>query len=709
MTLANVFHVQDHADSPTLDSFAADSLDWPAVRQLFEPFSPSAFGRSALLGLQPRADQDATEAIARAREAIDLVAGGGQPPTAGAVDPRPALEATLEYGRSLDGEALFAVGRLLRLAVEVEHWLLARRDTVPALARLWEARPETDGLLEVLERSLDRRGHVADDATERLSSLRKQTVKLAREIERTLKELAQKSSLKTALSEGHVGQVHRRGGRLCLAVRARSAGQVPGLVHDRSQTGETLFIEPRQVVERANQLAGLEIDERNEVARILADLTKRVVERRVDVVEVARRVDELELALIAAHAAHAWDGRMARLPGEPGAGAGLLLREMRHPLLLANRARGELAEVVPLDLRLGEDFALLLITGPNTGGKTLALKSAGLAVLLTRLALPIPCREGTTVPLWSGIVADIGDEQQIEQNLSTFASHLARIQAGLPRAGPNTLFLLDELGGGTDPTEGAALGDALLQHLLEQGAPTLASTHLGKLKEFAFRFPNAENAHVEFDLETLEPRYALRIGAPGRSRALVIAARLGLPARLVEAASARLERRAGEAEALMESMQVTRLEAEDLRREASRRLEEVERRVAELAEESRAIEERREQLAAEAQRGIEERVTRARSHAQNLADLLPQVPAEARARLAAELARLLEALDEATLTERRKDFLGGLKKGDLVWVPRLKKRCRVKRLRREDCTLEIELGKHRMQLDFDDVTFYEAL
>src|SRR5262249_55541072 len=203
------------------------------------------------------------------------------------------------------------------------------------------------------------------------------------------------------------------------------------------------------------------------------------------------------------------------------------------PLLLEEERLGHLDAVVPLDLRLGGEFDLLVITGPNTGGKTLALKSAGLAALMARMGLALPCAEGTSVPLFDGVVADIGDEQEIQQSLSTFSSHLVRIQAGLARSSRDTLVLLDELGGGTDPSEGAALGEALLEELLGRGSATLASTHLGSLKEFAYRHERAENAHVEFDLATLRPLYSLVIGAPGESRALAIARRLGLAAGLV--------------------------------------------------------------------------------------------------------------------------------------------------------------------------------
>jgi len=691
-----------------LARFAADALDWPAVRDSILPLALSAIGRRSLLELAPRSDSEARRALERAREVQELAAGG-EPPLAGVPDPVPLLATAARYRRALDGEDLADVGRVLRLVEDLGHWLAGRRAELGACAALWAGMPDLSPLREALERSLDRKGRVVDDASEPLKRLRRAIAEVSDELDRAMRELANRQGLRGALAEGHAGQVHQRGGRRVLAVRQRNAGQVPGIVHDRSQTGETLFIEPREAVELGNRLALLEADAAREVARILAELTREVLASRAAIQFACERLGELELATISARFARRVGGRPARVPGDAGAGVGLVLRGWRHPLLLAELEKGTLAEVVPVDLRLGADFRLLVLTGPNTGGKTLAIKGAGLAALMTRLGLAIPAAEGTTVPLYDGIVADIGDEQEIQQSLSTFSSHLVRIQAGLARAGADTLVLLDELGGGTDPSEGAALGEAILERLLELGAPTLATTHLGQLKEFGFRYEQAESAHVEFDLETLAPRYAVVIGAPGESRALTIARRLGLPGALVDRAESRLVKTDGEAEDLMHEMRGVRVDAERLRQEAEERLLVLEREQRELATEREHMLQRTAQVEAEAQRVLEERLADSRAWAARARALLPQLERAAQSELAPQLDGLDAALAGASLTDRRRAFLDGLKKGAFVWVPRFRKRCTVTRIQREKRELVVRLGRHEMTVPFDDVTFYESL
>ncbi len=639
----------------------------------------------------------------------ELLEGEDPPPLQGGSDPMPAIALAARYRRTLEGEELLSVSRLLRLVERVGHWLAGRRARIPRCDALWAGLPDLLPLLDRLEASLDRRGRVVDDASSVLKKLRREISVLSRQIERTMRDLAGRAGLRSAFADGHAGQVHRRGGRLVLAVRTGHAGRVPGIVHDRSQSGETVFIEPQAVVEKANRLSALEADEAREVNRILTELTREVMGRRDEIGTCAARLAELEIAVASARFGARVGGRPARLPGDEGAYDGMLLRSFRHPLLLEEERRDHIDEVVPVDLRLGVDFEMLVITGPNTGGKTLALKSAGLAALMTRMGLAIPAEEGSTVPLYDGVVADIGDEQEIQQNLSTFSSHLARIRAGLVRTTRRTLVLLDELGGGTDPVEGAALSDAILERLLEVGCHVLASTHLGKLKEFAFRFSRAENAHVEFDLETLAPRYRLITGAPGQSRALAIARRLGLPEALVEAADARMERRSGEAELLMDEMRDVRVDAERLRSEAEVRLRDLEGQIRELESTRDDLEQRRDQVEAEAQRGLEERFARTRAWLERGRALLPRISTRQREDVAEVFAGIEQALGDAQLTDRRQTFLAGLKKGATVWLPRFKKRCVVTRIYRDKRRLDVRLGRRDVTVEFDDVTFYESL
>ncbi len=693
--------------SERLAVFAAEALDWTAVREVLRPLAPSALGSRALDELAPRDADGASEALERARELEVLLRQENlEPPLAGTSDPRSVLEKAERFHRPLDGEDLVAVARFLRTAVDLQLWIAPRRERLTRCAALFARMPDLSGLREALDGALDRKGGVRDDASPLLARVRREIAVLEAEIARLLRDLARDPELRSALAEGHGGRVLRRGGRPVLAVRARQAARVVGIVHDRSQTGETLFIEPERVVQPANALAALEADAGRETNRILTELTRGVLAARGPLRDLAGRASELELAVVAARYARETGGSVPRLPED---GRALVLRGFRHPLLLVQLRKGRLAEVVPLDLRLGREFDLLVITGPNTGGKTLALKSAGLAALMTRLGLSLPCEEGTLVPLYEGVAADIGDEQEIQQNLSTFSSHLVRIRAGLARASERVLVLLDELGGGTDPTEGAALGEALLEELLARGVPTLASTHLGSLKEFAYRHERAENAHVEFDADSLRPLFRLVIGAPGESRALAIARRLGLPAAVVERAAERLGRAGGEAPDWMHELRGLRLEAERMRAQAEERALEVERERAVLAGERDELAARKLQLEAEAQRGIEERLARSVEWVARGRSLLPQIPPGQRAEVERVLAGLAEALGDAALSDRRASFLAGLKKGSLVWLPRFKKRCQVTRIHKEKRELEVKLGARELRVSFDDVTFYESL
>jgi DNA mismatch repair protein MutS2 len=691
-----------------LENFASKALDWPIVRNLIVPHAVSAIGERALMELTPRGEAEAREALLRTREMFEANPDD-MPPLGGLQDPWAALEEAQRYSRTLDGEGLLGISRLLRVVEDLGHWLAGRRGHLPESAALWVGLPNLRGMRGELERALDDKGRLVDDASPLLKKLAQRCAHLDRTIDVRMRELAANPAWKVSIAEGHFGRVHRRGGRRVLAVRQRHVGRIPGIVHDRSKTGETLFVEPREVVQIANELNTVRADRQREESRILLELTRSVLLQREPILFLLERVAELELALIGARYARAVGGAPPRLPGEPGAAKGLLLRGFRHPLLLREQELGHLDQVVPIDLRLGEEFNLLLITGPNTGGKTLAIKSAGLACLMGSMGLALPCEPGTTIPLFDGIVADIGDEQEIRQNLSTFSSHLKRIHQGLVRATPRTLFLLDELGGGTDPSEGAALGEAILEHLLEMGIPAIASTHLGKLKEFAFRFQRAENAHVEFDLETLAPRYRLVIGAPGESRALAIARRLGFPEELVSRGTERLERIDGETRALMEELREVRLGAERQRAMAEQKLIDAERGLVELGERRDEVDRKGEQLEAEAQRNIEERLSNARRWLERLHALLSQLPPDKRGLLEPALRELEVSLTDASLSDKRRAFVAGLKKGATVFLPRFKKRCEVTRVYKAKRELDVRMGKHVMRVAFDDVTFYESL
>ena len=700
---------QPLAPRPAAEDFATHALDWPAVRADYERHVKSSLGRRALHELVPRSEEGARAAMARLEE-LGLVAGRGElPPFAGVSDPLPLFRAVHEHRRPFEPEELATLADYLRAAGLLGRWIEERAEVLPACHELFAEAPGLLALHERIAEVVDPRGKVRDDASPRLLRLRNTIQELSRTVDKIVRKIAGSGELRRFLADGQQGQVHRRAGRPVLAVKARHLGQVPGIVHDRSQSEETLFVEPQAAVEPNNQLMGAKADEAREIAVLLAELTRQVLADEEAVLGSAVLVGELELALIGADWARERGGRAPLLPGAAGAADELLLRSFRHPLLLAQEAEGRLQEVVPLDLRLGADFDMLVLTGPNTGGKTLALKSAGLAALLARLGLPLACEAGTTVPLYAGVVADIGDEQEIEQSLSTFSSHLARIRAGLERADAHTLVLLDELGGGTDPDEGAALGDSILERLLELRAPTLASTHLGVLKEFAFRHVRAENACVEFDLESLAPLYRLVVGSPGESRALAIARRLGLDTALVDRAETRLRRPEAEMQSLMEDVRNSRVAAEGVREAAENRLQELEQERDALREEQDELRQRRAALGEEVEQDLEARLRASRSELERMRTLLPQLSAGVRTQMEGLLEGLATHLGGESLGDRRSAFFDGLHKGDTVYLPRFKKRASVLKLDKKRQRATVRMGRQTLELKFEELSAFESL
>jgi len=685
--------------------FAAGTLELEAVLELVEGHAHSSLGRRVVRELAPRDEAELRAGIARFTEVQQLEASRDPFGLGGVTDPRPIVARA--HAGPLEEEDLAALRGLLGAGERLQHWFEERAEEAPALAAAARGIPDLGALWDRLGEVVDERGRILDSASPALGRLRRETRELSARIDGTLRQLCARSEIRNHLTDS---RVHLRGGRHCLAVKAKASGRVRGVIHDRSQSEQTAFVEPREVIELANRLSAARHDERRELTRILTELARDVIEREGELERMALELGRIELAALSVRFAEAYGARMPQLAGAAGeAGSQLLLRSARHPLLVAELERGKLDEVVPIDLRLGDEFDMLILTGPNTGGKTLALKTAGLLALMVRLGLPIPCAEGSAVPLYDGIAADIGDEQEISQSLSTFSSHVLRIRRGLERADSGTLVLLDELGGGTDPDEGAALGEALLEALLERRTPTLVSTHLGRLKEFAFRNARVENACTEFDLETLEPRYRVLVGVPGESAALVIARRLGLAPELVARAEERLERRDTEVVELMADVREVRTEAERARGAAEERLQEAAATTRELAAERDELERSRGLLEAEAQRGLEERVRAARGALERARALLPQLAASQRVEMTRVLDDLEQGLSGATLTERRSAFLEGMKKGDLVYLPRYKQRCSVHKVLRDSQEVVVKLGRMKLTVGFDEVTLYESL
>ncbi|MBI4610824.1 MAG: endonuclease MutS2 [Candidatus Rokubacteria bacterium] len=578
-------------------------------------------GQEHALELEPRTDPAAVrQALADTRQARQAVADAGPPPWGTVPDLRPVLDRAEKPGSTLEGSELAAFIPFLAGVARLRGYGNRVAALAPDVGRRFSRLPNFAALAEHLVQSLTEDGGLKDDASPRLRKLRQAIRELRRDIVKRLEAFFALPEADTLFQDRFVTL---RRGRYVLPVRAEARARVRGLVHDRSQTGATWFVEPEAVVEANNELTETLREEEAESFRILAALTDEV---RACLAELRGAVAEItELDLIAARARLA--ERMEATEPELDPGRRLELQGVRHPLLLARSWQEPSCPVVPVDLELSAERPLLVVTGPNAGGKTVALKCLGLSVLMAQAGLHLPAREGSRLPVFSRLFAVVGDEQSVAENLSTFSAFAKEVRTILEEADAGALVLLDELGAGTDPDEGAALAQAILEELESHGALVMATTHLEPLKAFAATHPTAQNASVEFDAERLAPTYRLAYGRPGQSYALTIGARLGLPPTMIERAQALRSTQAQNIQALLARL--------DSQTRAS-------------AEQAAAIERERTQAAALLAQAQQELV-QARAKAQ---ETLSRAKAEA-VRLVAEIRQAVSAEWERLRTSER--------------------------------------------------------
>ena len=552
--------------------------------------------------LRPVADRD--RAVRRQREtaeAVQLQELRVEVGLGGVHDVRPTAQAAAR-GQVLTPSELLEVASLARATARLRRTLARLQQETPLLATLGGGLPDLEALRGLIVAAIDDRGEVRDEASSDLATIRSESAVVHERLQQRMESLLRSASLRPSLQDPIVTL---RDGRYVLPVRAEARSAVPGVVHDTSASGATVYVEPLAVIDLGNRWRELQAQERHEVERILRELSDAVGQAEQELVDAVERLARLDLALAKARLAAELDATALAAVGRDvrwlvDAPAQLRLVDARHPLLEA--------EVVPVTIEAGAETRALLITGPNTGGKTVALKTAGLLCLMALAGLPVPAEEGTRIPVYDAVFADIGDEQSIEQSLSTFSGHVTAIIDVLERAGARSLVLLDELGAGTDPTEGAALAIAIVDRLVEVGATLIATTHHSELKLYAHGHAAVQNASVEFNVETLAPTYRLRIGVPGQSNALAIAARLGMPEPIVEAAREGLSHEQRDLEAVLGELATQLGAAEDRAeraaadRDAAEALRsDLERQLAELAAES-------ERLRADAKERVREEV-----------------------------------------------------------------------------------------------------
>ena len=456
-------------------------------------------------------------------EIMVLLRNGHDIPLAYLADPRESLKRAHIAASLLSAAELAHVALLLRNASDIKRFFKAHHADAPLAGRLAGGLVALPEVYAALGRAITEDGTVADDASPELRRLRRSIRTTTGRIEKRLMTLLHNPDMQDAFSADRPTQ---RNGRLVLPMKSNRWTAVGGLVQDRSHTGQTFFVEPAATIEMGNDLQNLAADEEAEVRRILLELTARLrpyLDDLRDAFNVLIRIDLLRAAAQMAHRGHMLPAELAP-PGAP-----LELVDARHPILeSALAAEGRSGDLVPLSVRIGPDVRVLAVTGSNTGGKTVALKTIGLLALMAQAGLPVPARRAA-LPLFDRVLVDIGDEQSIEQSLSTFSGHMSQLVGVLRRATERSLVLLDELGSGTDPAEGGALACAILQSLADRRSTTLATTHLREVKIFCHDRPAMQNAAMEFNAETLRPTFRLVQGEPGQSHALTIAERLGLP------------------------------------------------------------------------------------------------------------------------------------------------------------------------------------
>lgn len=525
-----------------MDAHSLQVLEFERVLAQLGGHCSSVRGRERAGLVAPEVDADRVRALsAETAEAVAILERELRPPWGGVHDLRPHL-ARLSAGASLTPPDLWEVLETVQAAARMKRVVMDDSRTV-LLRQLVMGIEPLVSLQSALESAILPEGIVSDRASPELGRLRRLSETLTRRVRERLESYLRDPQFVRVLREPIITL---RRGRHVLPVRADERARIPGLVHDTSQTGATLFIEPMPVVELGNQLREVDVREQAEVERILRELTALVRAVQPAIVRTLDILAELDLVMARGSLALAHGASAVRI-GPPDH---LRLVGARHPLLGAR--------AVPLDLEIQAPVRIMVITGPNTGGKTVTLKTIGLMAAMAQCGLFLPVAEGTELPLFVDIFADIGDEQSLEQSLSTFSAHMAHIVRILEQAGPRSLVLLDEVGAGTDPAEGAALAMAILEELCQRGSLGAASTHQGELKLFAHTQPGFSNAAMEFDATTLEPIYRIRVGAPGRSNAISVAQRLGVSEAVVERARAHLSHETLQVDELLSTLEQER-------------------------------------------------------------------------------------------------------------------------------------------------------
>jgi len=662
----------------------------------------AAFSASADLARNLRpSDQlaEVRERQALTTEARFLLSMFADTTVGGSRDIRPMVNRAAQHG-ILEPTDLLSIKYTLAAARDLSRSLAEQAEKLPLLAQLGSQLPPPPGIIEAITRTISDRGEVQDNASPRLSSLRSEIRVAHDRLMTRLQQMISDPHKSSMLQEAIITQ---RNGRYVIPLRAEFKGRIKSIVHDQSSSGATLFVEPLVTVELNNRWHELQLAERDEIRRILLELTDLIGNEANWIREIVFNLARFDLALMFGKYAEDLDANEPELMdfekrNDHHPGSIIRIRDARHPLL-------DPQKVVPIDVELDDHTFGLVITGPNTGGKTVSLKTVGLMVLMAQSGLHIPAQSGSKISVFKNVYADIGDEQSIEQSLSTFSGHITNITRILKHADAHSLVLFDELGSGTDPQEGSALARALLSYLVRNKITCFVATHYPELKAFAHNTPGIINASMEFNLQTLKPTYHLMVGLPGRSNALAISERLGLPLEIVEDARSlvdptelraedllnEIHRQRGIARKERKNAEKSRIQARKVERELNERLAKVEvERLSILETARKAAEEQTRQLGEELE-AIRKDLARAKLPLDSIKKVMEKVEI------------IEEDVSLPVLPSRKKtiDSRNPLSVGEKVMVRTLGMRGVLTAIGEEDA--EAQLGNLRVRVSFDDL------
>ena len=681
------------------------TLELPRVLQLLSDQAVSAEAKARALRVRPETEPEEVLRLLDQTDAARAMIGLHGSPSFSGVKPVAEALDRADRGGSLNTRELLTIASLLTAARRAKEYFNDEAAEKTAIDHLFLSLHGNRFLEEKIKRCIVDEDTIADAASTELADIRRHMRAAQAKSRQILQKIISSPTYGKILQETIITQ---RDGRFVVPVKAEHKGDLPGLVHDISSSGATLFVEPMGVVQANNELIELEAKEQKEIERILAELSAEAAAHREDIQWDYDTLVHLDLIFARGQLSYKMDGVRPEIRRD----GAIHLRRARHPLLDAKKA-------VPIDIELGDTFDTLVITGPNTGGKTVSLKTLGLLTLMTQCGLHIPVGDRSAISVYERVLADIGDEQSIEQNLSTFSAHMTNIVSILREADSKSLILFDELGAGTDPVEGAALAIAVIQHVRAMGARVAATTHYAELKTFAMTTAGVENASCEFDVETLSPTYRLLIGIPGKSNAFAISKRLGLPDEVIEAAKVQMSGESVRFEDILTQLEAKRQALEKREQEANRlyrQREEDARRAREFREQmERAKENARSRGEAEAKRILRD----ARSTAdQVFAELSEMRKAQARAERAAnaneaqaELRRKLNAAEDAvSKRDARQEPIPQpsrpIREGDLVEIPGVRQPAEVVSVGK-DGTLQLKAGALKMKAKADEVRLIE--